>query len=458
MTANGLDKRRAQKRIWGWFFFDWASQPYNTLLLTFIFGPYIVSVVGDGSKAQEIWGYGIGLAGIVIALFAPILGAIADRSGGRMTFIWTFSALYVVGSFMLWFSAPQGFNIWAVMTWFCIGLIGMEFATMFTNAMLPSIAPPGELGRISGSGWGFGYVGGLISLLIMLAFFSEGPEGKTLLGIAPIFGLDAAAREGTRAVGPLTAIWYAVFMIPFFLWVKEPKDKAAISIKAALRCALPDLRRTLVELPQQKSLFAFLGASMFYRDAVNGMYAFGGIYAAGVLNWSVTHMGIFGIIAIISGAVFAWIGGRADKRYGPKPVVITSAITLTFVAIAVILIDRQSVFFVPVAPESILPDIAFMALGAMIGAGAAALQASSRSLMVLQSQPDKMTQSFGLYALSGKATSFIAPLSIGLVTGLSGSQQIGVLPIVGLFILGLIGLIWVKQEKVTFGAHGNKTP
>lgn len=441
-----MSDSNAKRRIWGWWWFDWASQPYNTLLITFIFGPYVVSVVGDGSAAQTIWGYGIGAAGILLAVLAPLLGAVADKSGKRMAFVWFFSILYVIGAAGLWYSAPDGFNIWTVMLFFCIGLIGMEFATIFTNAMLPDLAPIEDIGKISGSGWAWGYVGGVIGLIIMLTLFAEGSNGTTLIGIAPLFGLDAAAREGTRFVGPFTAIWYVVFMVPFFFWVREPKKPGAVSIGTAIRGAWPELRETLRSLPKDRSLFAFLGASMFYRDALNGVYTFGGIYAAGVLQWTVIDVGVFGILAAVTGAIFAWLGGKADSRFGPKPVILFNVVVLAIVALAIVFVSRESVFGIAVEASSSLPDITFYCLGALIGAGGGSLQAASRTMMVRQGDDEKMTEGFGLYALSGKATAFIAPLSIGIVTHLTGSQQWGILPVAVLFIIGLLLLAFVSPE------------
>ncbi len=438
-----------RKRIWGWFFFDWASQPYNTLVLTFIFGPYVTELVGEGSEAQAAWGYGVGAAGIVMAICAPILGAIADQAGGRMRFIWVFSAMYVVGAWMLWYAAPDNFNLTVTLVWFAIGLIGMEFATIFTNAMLPDLGPPDEIGRLSGSGWAFGYVGGLLALVLMLAVFQTSPEtGKTMVGLPAMFGLDPAQQEGTRIVGPLTAVWYAVFMIPFFLWVREPRKPGAMSVGAAARNALPELWDTLKRLPgEQKSLTYFLFASMFYRDALNGIYVFGGIYAKGVLGWSAINIGIFGIIAIITGAIFAFLGGRADKRFGPKPVIVLNVIVLGLCVLAIIFVNRDSVFGTPVGPDSGLPDIAFYVIGAVIGAAGGALQSASRSMLIRQADPKKMTESFGLYALTGKATSFLAPLAIGLASDISGSQQIGVAPLIVLFALGLVLMAWVNRGE-----------
>lgn len=435
------------KRIWGWYFFDWASQPYNTLLLTFIFAPYVKEILGDGSLAQATWGYAVGGAGIVIAILAPLLGAIADRSGRRTPFIWLFSILYVAGAAYLWTARPDAPNLLPVLIAFAIGLAGMEFATIFTNAILPDLADRKQIGRVSGSGWAFGYVGGLVSLFITLLFLAENSEtGRTLLGIPPVFGLDPALREGTRAVGPLTAIWYALFMIPFFLWVGEPRHPGAVPVAQAAREAWPQLRATLSRLPSRKSLFAFLVSSMFYRDALNGLFSFGGIYAAGVLGWSVTEVGTFGIFAALSGAIFTWLGGHADARFGPKPVIAAALLVLAVLTLAIVSISRESVLTLPVAEGSKLPDIAFYICGALIGALGGILQAASRTMLVRQADPGRITESFGLYALAGKATSFIAPLGIGVITHVTGSQRAGIAPLTLLFLIGLILLVWVRAE------------
>nr|MBP9183455.1 MFS transporter [Fuscovulum sp.] len=277
----------ARKRIWGWYFFDWASQPYNTLLLTFVFGPYFAEVargyyLGTGMEAdaaaaaaQAYWGWGLAIASILIAVLAPILGAIADSTGRRLIWVWVFSVFYVVGAWALWWVAPggdQGMLFWAV-CFFGIGFIGMEFATIFTNALMPTLSDHDDLGAISGSGFAFGYLGGLLALIVMLLLFAEGAEsGKTLIGLDPLFGMDPEAREGTRAVGPFAAIWYAVFMVPFFLWVKEPRVTAQ---PLSIGRAMASLRELLASLRYRRSLSAYLASSLFYRDALNALYGFG---------------------------------------------------------------------------------------------------------------------------------------------------------------------------------------
>jgi UMF1 family MFS transporter len=185
---------------------------------------------------------------------------------------------------------------------------------------------------------------------------------------------------------------------------------------------------------------------MFYRDALNGMYTFGGIYALGVLNWSIIDIGIFGILGAISGAVFSWIGGRVDRRIGPMPVIVFCCIVLILTGCMIISLTPTSVLWLTVADGSSLPDIMFYVAGALIGAAGGALQASSRNMLTRQGNPDRMTESFGLYALSGKATSFLAPGLIAVTRDRTGRQRLGITPVVGLFIIGLILLAWVKPN------------
>lgn len=446
-----------RKRIWGWYFFDWASQPYNTLLLTFIFGPYFASTVSSNlvaegiapeaarAQAQAYWGWGLAIAGLLIAVLAPVLGAIADNSGRKLPWIWLFSGMYFIGSAALWWTAPQDFSVLWALFFFGVGLIGMEFATIFTNSYLPDLdADPAELGRISGSGWAFGYVGGVVALAIMLGLFQATASGNTMAGIAPLLGLDPATRADTRIVGPLTAAWFALFMIPFFLTARESARPAATPLP--VRSSIGDLLTTLKSLPRHPSLLAYLGSSMFYRDGLNGMYTFGGIYAVGVLEWSITQVGIFGIIAAISGAVACWISGRVDRRIGPMPVIVFCVGLLALVALLVVMITPTSILGIPLAEGSAMPDITFFIAGALIGAAGGSLQSSSRNMMTRQANPARMTEAFGLYALSGKATSFLAPALIALTTQLTGSARLGVSPVVGLFIIGLILLFWVKPK------------
>jgi UMF1 family MFS transporter len=448
----------ARQRIWGWWFYDWASQPYNTLLLTFIFGPYFAEIargyyMGTGveeeaakAAAQAYWGFGLTIASVIIAVLAPILGAIADGTGRRLIWVWIFSVFYVVGAYALWWVAPGGEAstlAWAVI-FFGIGFIGMEFTTIFTNALMPTLTDHDDIGKISGSGFAFGYLGGLVALSIMLVLFAESATtGKTLIGLDPMFALDAEAREGTRAVGPFSALWYVVFMIPFFLWVKEPKMPGG---QLHIGAALGSLVELLRSLKFRKSLLAYLTSSLFYRDALNALYGFGGVYASNVLDWSITQIGVFGILGGITAMLASWVGGRLDNRFGPRFVIGWSIVVLILVCTVIVGMTRDSLWGIAMDPASSMPDIIFYICGGLIGAAGGPLQAASRTMLVRHTTPDHATEAFGLFALSGKVASFISPFLIALVSHFSQSARIGISPVILLFALGLILLIWVNPK------------
>ncbi|WP_210730603.1 MFS transporter [Roseicyclus persicicus] len=450
-----LSPHAARRRIWGWWAFDWASQPYFTLCLTFVFGPYFAAVATEtfmaqglteqvaDAQAQSLWSLGQTVSGILIALCAPILGAFADNTGRRMPWIVLFSAFYVVGAFSLWWMVPDGSFLVGALIAFGIGLIGAEFTTIFTNSMLPELGDDGAIGRLSGTGFAWGYAGGVLALFLMLIFFAEGESGRTFVGLEPALGLDPEAREGTRFVGPFTAVWYVVFMIPFFLWVREPRRRPT---HPSFGGALGDLWATVKSLPRRPSLFAYLGSSMFYRDALNALYGFGGTYAVLVLNWSITQVGIFGIVGAVTSAIATWIGGKVDSAVGPKPVIIGSIVTLIAVCALVLGMTRETLWGIALAPGSSLPDIAFYVCGAIIGGAGGVLQSASRTMMCRHAPPARPTEAFGLYALSGKATAFLGPALIGLTTWVTESARLGMLPLIGLFTIGLVLLLWVRAE------------
>ncbi len=332
---------------------------------------------------------------------------------------------------------------WAV-AFFGLGFIGMEFTTIFTNSLMPTLTDHDEIGAVSGSGFAFGYLGGLIALVLMLVFFAESSTtGKTLIGIDPIFGFDTESREGTRFVGPFAAIWYLLFMIPFFLWVKEPKTSGGgIHIGAAL-ASLADL---IKGLRFRKSLSTYLASSLAYRDALNALYGFGGVYASNVLDWSITQIGVFGILGGVTAMLASWVGGRLDKRFGPRFVIGWSIVVLILVCLVIVGMTRESLWGIPLDPASNTADILFYICGALIGAAGGPLQAASRTLLVRHTTPDRATEAFGLFALSGKVASFISPFLIAVVTQISGSARIGISPVILLFLIGLVLLIWVNPK------------
>lgn len=447
----------SKKRIWGWMAFDWASQPFYTLGLTFVFGPYFAVVAAQyfmesglesgaaKAQAQSLWSSGQTISGLVIAFTAPFLGAFADNSGRKIPWIAFFSVLFVAATTSMWMLTPDGSSLFLVLILFYVAFIAAESALNFINAILPSLGTKDEVGRISGSGAAFGYWGGVVALAVMLLLFVEQDNGRTIfVGLEPPFGLDPDQKEGTRFVGPFIAIWFAVFMIPFFMFVRD--DPHAGGKSTNLKAVASDLWGTLKTVAKRKSLLNFLLGSMFYRDALNALYAFGGVYAALVLEWNITAIGVFGVVAAIAAAVTTWLAGLADRRFGPKPVIRVSVWMLILVSITIVGMSREQVFWLAVPMASTLPDTVFYICGAVIGGAGGAVYSASRSMMVRHTHPDRPTEAFGLFALSGKATAFVAPAGITLVTWWTGNTQLGFLPVIFLFLLGLVLLWWVNPE------------
>jgi len=437
-----------------WIFFDWAAQPYFTLITTFVFAPYFAtSIAPDPATGQSLWGFAMAAAGLAIALMSPVLGAIADASGRRKPWIAGFGALLVLASCTLWIGKPGDPSVIPpLLTAVALASVGAEFATVFNNAMMPTLVPPERIGRLSGTGWATGYIGGIVSLIIVLGLLAANPEtGRTLLGLTPLFGLDPASHQGDRAAGPLTGLWFIIFVTPMFLFT--PDYPAKRPVREALREGLSELKQSIRSLPQQKSLAAFLLANMIYTDGLVSLFAFGGIYAAGTFGWHTIQIGTFGIMLAIAGALGAWLGGKLDDRLGPKRVIAGSLLILLLSVAAILLVDKDSVLFVKVAaPQPGAPlfssaaERAYLVLGCLIGAAGGPLQAASRTLLIRLAPKDRIAQYFGLFALTGKVTSFIGPLLIGIITAATASQKAGMAVLVVFFVAGL-GLLMRVGER-----------
>jgi UMF1 family MFS transporter len=452
-AANTQKKYPPRAAVVSWILFAWAAEPFFTLITTFVFAPYFAThVAADPAGGQSLWGFATAAAGLIIALMSPVLGAIADASGRRKPWIAAFGALLVIGACLLWFARPGDVGaIPALLAAYGVATIGVEFAIVFNNSMMPTLVPPDRIGRLSGTGWATGYVGGILSLVLVLGFLAANPEtGRTLFGFAPLFGLDPATHQGDRITGPLTSIWFIIFALPMFLLT--PDYPAKRPIEEALREGLTELKQTLRELPAQRSMAAFLLANMIYTDGLVSLFAFGGIYAAGTFGWNTIQIGTFGIILAIAGTFGAWLGGKLDDKLGPRRVIAGSLFILLFSIAAILLVDKDSVLFVKVAPPSpggglfgSAAERAYLVLGCLIGAAGGPLQAASRTLLIHLVPKDRIAQYFGLFALTGKVTSFVGPLLIGIVTAVTESQKVGMAVLVLFFVAGLALLARVSE-------------
>jgi len=441
----------------GWVLFDWATQPFYTLVVTFLFAPYFVNgFMHDPAHGQTLWAYATGIAQLIAAGLAPVLGAIADAGLPRKPWIAGFSVLLVTGLCGLWFAIPGDLSLVPlVLISFGIATIGAELATVFNNAMMPGLVSGKRLGTLSGLGWATGYVGGLVSLALIAGLIVTDPNtGKTLFGLEPILALDTASREGDRLVGPFSALWYLVFVLPLFLFTPDRSD--ARYTPGVVHAGLSRLVRSIKDLIREHGTVAlFLLARMLYADGLGAVFAFGGIYAASVFGWGAAELGLFGIVLTVAGTIGAFLGGFLDDRAGSKHVIVTGLLLFIAGSIGVLSIDPDEILFVvPVTPKAgdsgllaSTGERAYLAFAVLIGLASGPIQASSRTLLARLCPPEKITEFFGFFAFSGKITAFAAPLAIGLVTALTDSQRAGISASLAFLIGGLLLLLWVRAPR-----------
>ncbi|MDB5395564.1 MAG: transporter [Rhodospirillales bacterium] len=405
-----------------WCLFDWAITPFPTIVSTFIISNYFAKAIApDPTTGSAQWSFMIAVAGIVIALLSPPMGAIADRMGHAKRGIGISLTVLVLAAGLLWFAKPDPAYALPVLVVSGAGIVAMELGLLFYNALLPSIAPRERLGRISGWGWAMGYVGGLICLGAALVFLVQ-PEH-------PILGISHAEAANIRATGPLAAIWAVAFGWPLFIFVPDAR-KTGLKTATAVRQGLADVLHTLRDLRSTPQLAWFLIASALYRDGITTILAVGGLYAGGTFGMDFSELIIFGmslnVTAGLGAATFAWL----DDWIGSTRTIMLSIAGLIVFGLGIVIVHDKSWFF----------GMA-LSLGVFIGP----TQSASRSLAVRLAPEGQVGKVFGLYALTGRAVSFIGPTLFGWVTATTHSQRAGLASILGLLLVGLIALTKVRQ-------------
>lgn len=441
-------QRASGRGIWGWMFFDWAAQPFFTVVTTFIFGPYFVSrMASDPNTGQAVWGYGIAAAGLIIAVLSPILGSIADQTGPRKPWIAFFAAIKITSLCLLWFAAP-GSNLFLIVALFSLASVAAEFSTVFNDSMMPRLVPKSEIGRISNIAWGLGYLGGMIALIFVVTCMAGSPEtGKTIIGLDPLFGLDPKLGEDARATGPLSAGWYFLFILPMFFFT--PDAIKGIPIGPAVREGLSELKSTLAEVRQRGGIFRFLVARMIYQDGVNALLALGGTFAAAMFHWSITEIGMFGIILNVVAILGCWVAARLDSALGSKVVVMIALVMLSIATVGVVSTGPGFTLLGLIQLSTVdsgglfgtAAEKAYILYGLLIGLAFGPVQASSRSYMARSVTAAESGRYFGIYALAGRATSFLAPFLVATITAVSGSARLGMAVIILFLGIGMAILI-----------------
>ncbi len=413
--------KRAQ---FAWCLYDWANSGFPTVIVTFVFAAYFSRAVAENTiQGTAAWGQALAVSGVLIAVISPILGSIADRSGRRKPWLGVFAAITIVATAFLWETRPDPADALWALAFFVIANTAFEIGNVFYNAMLPGLATKERIGRLSGWSWGLGYLGGLCCLGLLLVLFVQAET--------PLFGLDKEQAEHIRIAGPMVALWFAVFAIPIFLWVP---DEAGTKVAAgkAIREGLAQLVGTLREIRQHANIVRFLLARLFYVDGMNTMFAFGGIYAAGTFGMSFEEIIQFGIAlnvtAGLGAAGFAWL----DDRIGSKRTVQIGILGLIAFGVPLLVVETKTAFWLLALP-----------LGIFMGP----VQAASRTLMAHLAPVDLRTEMFGLYALSGKVTSFAGPAVLAWATLAFESQRAGMATIIAFFVIGFALMTLVAAPR-----------
>ena len=438
----------SRRGIWGWMLFDWAAQPFFTVVVTFVFGPYFVArLTEDPVSAQAAWGNMATISSIAIALLSPVLGSIADQSGPRKPWIACFAAIKIVCLSLLWFAIPGSSLVWPLLL-LIFASVAAEFSIVFNDSMMPRLIGQDEVGRVSNTAWGLGYLGGMLVLILVIALLAGSPDtGLTLLGLEPLFGLDPALGEDARITGPLAALWYLLFILPMFLFT--PDAGKGLPMAKAVRSGIAELGGTVRDLKQRPGIARFLIARMLYQDGVNGLLILGGAFAAGMFGWATIEIGVYGILLNMIAIFGCFVAGRLDLRLGSKTVVLIGLVLLLTATLGIISTGPDYVFFglLPLSMQDsgglfgTVAERAYVLFGLLIGIAFGPVQASSRSYLARSISPDDAGRYFGIYALSGRATSFMATLMFSLVTYVSGSAHLGMAGLILFLASGFILLL-----------------
>lgn len=461
-TGDVVADRRGQI---SWALFEFARSPYVSLVFVFVFAPYFANnVVGDPVRGQELWGLANTTIGLFIAVMAPVLGAISDRTGQRKKWIAGIVAIMAPCCFALWFAMPgaeSGLPVTAILVLVAVLLACFMISEMFHNAMLPSIASADRVGSLSGFGISTGNVGTLIALAGMLfgiALPASGLVDWQFLPDQPWFGLDPETHEHNRIAGPIAGAWLVIFIMPMMLWTP---DIPATGVKAgrAVREGLAQVWATVRRARQMKNVGLFLLARMFYNDGKVAILAYSGIYAAGIFEWGLVEMLIFAISLApfsISGGL---VGGWLDSRFGSKRAIqITIGTTCLVMLGAVSSTPERLLFFFPYDAAAAgpvwsfpyfqsLPELIFISMFMLMAASITAAFANSRAMMARLAPVSMMSQFFGLYALSGTVTAFLGHGIVTFFTGAFNSQVAGFSSVIILLAVGLVLMHWVREER-----------
>jgi MFS transporter, UMF1 family len=420
-----MDRPASRLGQFSWALYDWANSAFSAVIITFVFATYFSQgVAADPVGGTAQWGWAMSASGVAIALISPVLGAIADAGGRRKPWLLAFTAIAVIGCFLLWYARPTPEVALMVLVVAALTNVAFEIAGVFYNAMLPEIVSRDYIGRLSGWAWGLGYAGGLACLILVLYGFVQADE--------PLLGLDnsEASMEHVRISGPLVGAWLALFSIPLFLLTPD-RPSVRLPKGEAVRRGLSQLRKTFAEIGRYREIARFLIARMIYNDGLNTLFAFGGIYAAGTFGMDMAQVIQFGILLNVTAGIGALAFGWIDDLLGARRTILIGLLGLLVCGTVAVIATSTLTFWVA---------------GGLLGIFVGPTQAASRSLMGRIAPPELRTEMFGLFALSGKITAYLGPFLLGTVTWWTGSQRLGMATVLLFFVVGGL-LLWPLKER-----------
>jgi UMF1 family MFS transporter len=431
---NGATTRDVPRVIWSWALYDWANSAFTTLVVTFIYSTYFTKAMAPNEVTGTAWwSRAVAVSAILTALLSPILGAAADRAGARKRFLAVTTAICIAATSALAFVSPGLENAALLaLVLYVAGDWAFETGYTFYNAFLPTIASQARIGRVSGYGWGLGYIGGLVCMGIALVGFVQ-PD-------VPWFGLSKDGGWNVRATNLLVAAWFLVFSLPLFLYVPERKTGPfRLDVAGTFR----ELGRTVRALGRYREIVRFLVARLIFNDGLVTVFAFGGIYAAGTFGMTLDEVIVFGIALNVASGLGALLFGFLDDRIGGK-----NTIMLTLVAL--IVAASLAVW----APDRTWLWIAGMLIGLFVGPN----QSASRSLMGRFVPERHQAEFFGFFQFSGKVTSFFGPVLLGTATSMFDSQRAGVATVLIFFVVGGLILATVNERAGIAAAREEPAP
>ncbi len=407
------------KKILNFALYDFANSAFTTIIITFIFSTYFAKQIAPNPVlGQSYWGWTIGVTGILVALVGPLMGSFADKKNCTEFFIKLFTIICIVLTSFLWFSKPSEKYLLYTLIIVALANFFYELSLIFYNSILKRISNYNNLGKSSGFSFALGYIGGILILIVCIKIFIDND-------VLP-FGLSKENSENIRATSIVVALWYLIFSMPFLFSLKKEirnkMDRSSNNIKKI---------KNLIWNKGLNNLGKFLLARMLYADGLNAIIIMGGIFAVGVFNLEIKDLLVLSVLMNITAFIGAIIGGYANDKFSSKSVIIFSLLGLIFSS-SIILFIKTKIFFLIFASIN----------GFFIGP----IQSASRVFITKSIDKNNQASGFGLFALSGKLTSFIGPLLVSTLTYISNSQRIGFSAAIILLLIGLLILLKVKKN------------